>query len=130
LSDGTTARATVLLVDDEPKIHRLVHQILEPEGFVVIDADDGQQALEMVESHQPDVVLLDVHMPRLDGMAACRRIRAVSEVPVVMVSAQGDDDAIARGLDFGADDYVTKPFGARELVARIRAVLRRAAAAE
>jgi DNA-binding response OmpR family regulator len=116
----------VLLVDDEPKIHRLVHRILEPEGFAVLDAQDGQEAVEMVESHGPDLVLLDVAMPRLNGMEACRRIRGISDVPVVMVTAQAGEEALVRGLELGADDYVAKPFSPRELVARVRAVLRRA----
>ena len=119
----------MLLVDDEPKIHRLVHRVLEPEGFAVLDAQDGQEAVEMVGTRHPDVVLLDVEMPRLDGMEVCRRIRAISDVPVVMVTARAGEDALVRGLDLGADDYVTKPFSPRELLARVRAVLRRASAA-
>jgi two-component system OmpR family response regulator len=119
----------VLLVDDEPKIHRLVHRVLEPAGVAVLDARDGQEAIEMLEARCPDVVLLDVMMPRLDGMETCRRIRAVSDVPVLMLTGQSDEDTMVRGLDVGADDYLTKPFSPRELVARVRAVLRRGAAA-
>jgi DNA-binding response OmpR family regulator len=116
-----------LLVDDEPKIHRLVHRVLEPAGFEVLDARDGQEAVEMLPVRRPDVVLLDVVMPRLDGMETCRRIRAVCDIPVVMLTGQSDEDTLVRGLGVGADDYLTKPFSPRELVARVRAVLRRAA---
>ncbi|HEY3081678.1 MAG TPA: response regulator [Chloroflexota bacterium] len=124
---GATVRPTVLLVDDEPKIHRLVHRVLEPAGFEVLDARDGQEAVEMLPVRRPDVVLLDVVMPRLDGMETCRRIRAVCDIPVVMLTGQSDEDTLVRGLGVGADDYLTKPFSPRELVARVRAVLRRAA---
>ena len=119
---------TVLVVDDEPKIRRLVRLVLEPEGFAVLDAGDGQEAVGMLQEARPDVVLLDVAMPRLNGMDACRRIRALSDVPVVMVTAQGEEGMVKRAMDLGADDYLTKPFHPRELVARVRAVLRRPAA--
>jgi len=119
---------TVLVVDDEPKIRRQVRLVLEPEGFAVLEAGDGQEAVGMLQAAHPDVVLLDVAMPRLNGMDACRRIRALSDVPVVMVTAQGEEGMVKRAMDLGADDYLTKPFHPRELVARVRAVLRRPAA--
>jgi DNA-binding response OmpR family regulator len=125
---GGRDQPTVLVVDDEPKFRRLVRQILEPEGFAVLDAGDGQEGVEMAETHAPDLVLLDIAMPRLDGMTACQRIRALSDVPIVMVTAYPEEATLVRGLELGADDYLTKPFGPRELVARVRAVLRRAAA--
>jgi DNA-binding response OmpR family regulator len=126
MSGGASRQITVLVVDDEPKLRRLVRQILEAAGFAVLEARDGQQAVETVAERRPDLVLLDVMMPRLDGMEACRRIRAFSDVPVVMVTALTDEAALVRGLGLGADEYLTKPFRPRALLAHVRAVLRRA----
>jgi DNA-binding response OmpR family regulator len=98
---------------------------LVTEGFQVIKATNGQEAVDLVASHQPDLVLLDVMMPILDGFEACERIREFSSVPIIMVTARGEENARVRGLDLGADDYIVKPFAAPELLARVRAVLRR-----
>ena len=123
---GTLDRPTVLVVDDEPKVARLIRHTLAPDGFEVLHAPDGLAGVEMVETERPDLVLLDVMMPRMDGMQACRRIRELSDVPVIMLTAVGVESERIRGLDLGADDYVVKPFSPSELAARVRAVLRRA----
>jgi len=116
----------ILAVDDEPLYLRLLKVNLEPEGYEVITAADGETALEMVSSKQPDLVILDVMMPKLDGITTCERIRQFSNVPVIILTARGEEQDRVRGLDVGADDYVVKPFSVTELVARVRAVLRRA----
>jgi DNA-binding response OmpR family regulator len=116
----------ILVVDDEPRYVRLMEANLSGEGYRVIRAFDGQQAVELVTTEKPDLVLLDVMMPVLDGFGACERIREFSSVPVIMVTAKGEEGDRVRGLDLGADDYIVKPFGAAELLARVRAVLRRA----
>jgi len=115
----------ILVVDDEPRYLRLMEANLTSEGFDVIKAANGQEAVDRVASHQPDLVLLDIMMPVLDGFAACERIREFSMVPIIMVTARGEENARVRGLDLGADDYIVKPFSATELLARVRAVLRR-----
>jgi DNA-binding response OmpR family regulator len=115
----------ILVVDDEPRYQRLVEANLITEGFIVIKANNGQEALEMVVSQQPDLVLMDVMMPVLDGFAATERIREFSATPIIIVTARGEENARVRGLDLGADDYIVKPFSATELLARVRAVLRR-----
>ncbi len=117
--------ARILIVDDEPRYLRLMEANLVTEGFQVIKATNGQEAVDLVASHQPDLVLLDVMMPILDGFEACERIREFSSVPIIMVTARGEENARVRGLDLGADDYIVKPFAAPELLARVRAVLRR-----
>lgn len=116
----------ILVVDDEPRYVRLMEANLLPEGYQVFKAYDGQKAVEMVAENQPDLVLLDVMMPGLDGFQACERIREFSNVPIIMVTAKGEEQDRVKGLDRGADDYVVKPFSATELLARVRAVLRRA----
>lgn len=116
----------ILVVDDEPRYVRLMEANLIPEGFQVLKAYDGQTAVDMVADRQPDLVLLDVMMPGLSGFGACERIREFSSVPIVMVTAKGEEQDRVRGLDLGADDYIVKPFSATELLARVRAVLRRA----
>jgi DNA-binding response OmpR family regulator len=98
---------------------------LEFEGYEVLPASDGQQALAEIESHAPDLVLLDVMMPKMDGFTVCHRVREFSSVPIIIVTARGQDQDKVRGLDLGADDYLTKPFSVDELLARVRAVLRR-----
>ena len=118
----------MLVVDDEPRILRFVRAELESAGFAVMTAADGETALEMVESDRPDLVVLDVIMPGLNGFEVLRRLREVSSVPVILLTARGSDADKVRGLDLGADDYLTKPFSPDELSARVRAVLRRAAA--
>jgi DNA-binding response OmpR family regulator len=119
-------KTTVLAADDDPQLLRLVTRNLELEGYEVIAANDGQQALERIKAQIPDVVLLDVMMPRLDGFSVLQRVRAFSAVPVIIVTARGQDQDKVHGLDLGADDYLTKPFSVDELLARVRAVLRRA----
>ena len=120
-------RKKVLIVDDEEAFVRLVDQVLTHKGYEVLKASNGQEALRLVFAYKPDLVLLDVVMPKMDGWQTCSRIRDVSEVPIIMLTGQqrGEDD-IVRGLDCGADDYLLKPVGGRELVARLQAVLRRA----
>lgn len=117
--------ATALVVEDEPEIARLVQQYLEREGFQVAVAYDGPQALELFARLRPDVVVLDLMLPGLDGWEVCRRIREGPPSAVVMVTARDAVEDRVAGLELGADDYVTKPFSPRELVARVRAVLRR-----
>jgi DNA-binding response OmpR family regulator len=116
----------ILAVDDEPLYLRLLKVNLEPEGYEVITASDGEAALELVASKQPDLVILDVMMPKLDGITTCERIRQFSTVPIIILTARGEEQDRVRGLNVGADDYVVKPFSVTELVDRVRAVLRRA----
>jgi len=113
------------VVDDEPRIIRFVRINLEMEGFRVIEASDGLQALDQVREKMPDMVLLDVMMPEMDGFETLRMIREISSVPVIMLTVRSSEEDKVRGLDLGADDYITKPFSPRELVSRVRAVLRR-----
>ncbi|MBN1666116.1 MAG: response regulator transcription factor [Anaerolineales bacterium] len=115
----------ILVVDDEQRMVRFIRLNLEHDGFQVIAAYNGNDALEQVRTQLPDLVLLDVMMPDLDGFEVLKRIRAQSSVPVIMLTAKGEEDDRVRGLEAGADDYVTKPFSPRELVSRVRAVLRR-----
>ncbi len=117
----------ILLVDDEPAFVRLVSQVLNQKGYQVFTAGDGQEALRLLFAHKPDLVLLDVIMPKMDGWQTCSRIRDLSDIPIIMLTGKRiNEDDIVRGLDYGADDYLIKPVGNRELVARVRAVLRRA----
>jgi DNA-binding response OmpR family regulator len=117
---------TILVVDDEPRYVRLVEVNLTTEGYTVETANNGQQAVESVAARQPDLVLLDVMMPIMDGFTACERIREFSTLPIIILTAKGEERDRVRGLDAGADDYIVKPFSAQELLARVRAVLRRA----
>jgi two-component system OmpR family response regulator len=116
---------TVLVVDDEPRIVRLVADYLQQAGFRVVEAGNGTQALEVFRKHQPDLVVLDLGLPELDGLDVVRSIRSSSEVPIIILSARADETDRVVGLELGADDYVVKPFGGRELVARVRALMRR-----
>ncbi len=118
-------RKRVLVVDDEARIRRFVRMNLDLEGYDVIEAGNGLDALSRVRDDLPDLVLLDVMMPEMEGFETLARIREVSSVPVIMLTVKGDEEDRIRGLDLGADDYVTKPFSPRELSSRIRAVLRR-----
>jgi len=118
-------KTTVVAADDDPQLLRLMTRNLQLEGFDVLAASDGQQALELIENHAPDIVLLDVMMPKMDGFTVCYRVREFSTVPIIIVTARGQDQDKVRGLDLGADDYLTKPFSVEELLARVRAVLRR-----
>ena len=116
----------ILVVDDEPLYIQLIKVNLEAEGYQVISARDGEAAVETATTKKPDLIIMDVMMPRLDGITACERIRQFSNVPIIILTAKGEERDRVRGLDVGADDYVVKPFSATELVARVRAVLRRA----
>ncbi len=118
---------TVLVVDDDHKLIQLVRMYLEREGFGVLAAYDGPQALEMFDRHRPGFVILDLMLPKIDGVSLCRQIRKNSNVPILMLTAKIEEVDKLIGLSVGADDYVTKPFSPRELVARLRAILRRAA---
>ena len=115
----------ILVVDDESRMARFVKMNLDLEGYLTLEANNGYQALEKVREYQPDLVLLDVEMPGLDGFETLKRIREIGDMPVIMLTVRSDEDDRIRGLDLGADDYVTKPFSPRELSSRIRAVLRR-----
>ena len=122
--------ATVLVVDDEPIVREVVVRYLEREGYATLEAGDGDDARALVERELPDLVVLDVMLPGTDGLELCRWIRSHSELPVIMLTARGEEADRIVGLELGADDYVTKPFSPRELAARVRTVLRRARAAE
>jgi DNA-binding response OmpR family regulator len=117
--------STILVVDDEKNIVQLARLYLEREGFQVEAAFDGEQALEKARSVRPELVVLDIMLPGMDGLAVCKELRKTSNVPVIILTARGDDVDRVVGLELGADDYVTKPFNPRELVARVKAVLRR-----
>ncbi|MGH2620855.1 MAG: response regulator transcription factor [Anaerolineales bacterium] len=119
-------KTMILVVDDEPRYVRLVQVNLETAGYAVDSAQDGQQAVEKVAAAQPGLLLLDVMMPVMDGFTATERIREFSTVPIIILTAKGEERDRVRGLDAGADDYIVKPFSAQELLARVRAVLRRA----
>ena len=116
----------ILIVDDEPRYLRLLEANLKTEGYTVVTASDGLQALDVFSAQPVDLVLLDIMMPRLDGFGTCQRIREFSNVPIIMLTAKGEEQDRVKGLDLGADDYLVKPFSATELLARVRAVLRRA----
>lgn len=115
----------ILVVDDEPRFVRLVEANLQTEGYEVVKAKNGKQAVELAASEKPSLILLDVMMPEMDGFQACERIREFSTVPIIMLTAKGDEEHKVRGLNLGADDYVVKPFSANELIARVQAVMRR-----
>src|SRR5438132_9620004 len=117
---------TVLVVDDEPTIRDVVVQYLRREGYATLEAGDGDSARELLEREWPSLVVLDLMLPGMDGLTLCRWIRARSSIPVIMLTARGEEADRIVGLELGADDYVTKPFSPRELVARVRTVLRRA----
>ncbi|HEY8132720.1 MAG TPA: response regulator transcription factor [Thermoanaerobaculia bacterium] len=116
---------TILVVDDEPQIAEIATDYLRLAGFDVITAGDGVRALEAVRGHRPDLVVLDLGLPRMDGTEVARTIRRESDLPIIMLTARAQEDDRLHGLEIGADDYITKPFSPRELVARVRAVLRR-----
>lgn len=118
-------KVRIVTADDDPQLLRLIARNLEFEGYNVDTASDGARALEQIESTAPDLVLLDVMMPKMDGFTVCQRVREFSAVPIIIVTARGQDQDKVKGLDLGADDYLTKPFSVEELLARVRAVLRR-----
>jgi two-component system KDP operon response regulator KdpE len=117
--------ATILVVDDEPQIRRVLRSTLSSQGYVITDAKTGEEAVESMRKDKPDLVLLDVNMPGMGGIAACREIRQSSEAPIIMLTVRNAERDKVLALDAGADDYVVKPFGIEELLARIRAALRR-----
>jgi DNA-binding response OmpR family regulator len=122
------AEQTVVIVEDDPSIADLVELYLRQAGYRVLQASSGERGLELVRDHQPDLVVLDIGLPGIDGLEVCRQLRATTSVPVLFLTARdGEVDRIV-GLELGADDYVTKPFSPREIVARVRAILRRGAA--
>ena len=116
----------ILVVDDEPLYVRLLEINLVTEGYEVITATNGLEALDLISNQLPDLVLLDIMMPKLDGVTTCERIRQFSNIPIIMVTAKGEEQERVKGLNVGADDYIVKPFSATEVLARVRAVLRRA----
>ncbi len=120
----------ILVVDDEPRYLRLLDANLSTEGYQVFTASDGEMALESFSAGPVDLVLLDVMMPRMDGFSVCQRIRQFSNVPIIILTAKGEEQDRVRGLDVGADDYLVKPFSVTELLARVRAVLRRSQVSE
>lgn len=124
--DDLLVKVTVLIVDDDISMLRLLREVLENEGMHILTAGDGVTALEIYDSERPNLILLDIMMPDVDGYAICQHIRQGSQVPIIIITAKGQDEEKVYGLNMGADDYITKPFSTNELVARIRAVLRRA----
>ncbi|HHW46331.1 MAG TPA: response regulator transcription factor [Clostridiales bacterium] len=119
------SKAKILIVDDDKNICELLRLYLEKEGFETIVAYDGETALKMVSTQKPNMVLLDIMLPKLDGWQVCREIRKTSSVPIIMITAKGETFDKVLGLELGADDYISKPFDTKEVVARIKAVLRR-----
>ena len=117
--------AVILIADDHAQIRSILEEYSKKEGFTTLTAGDGHEALRLFHQHRPDVVLLDVMMPGIDGFEVCREIRKVSDTPVIMVTARGEDFEKIMGLDIGADDYIVKPFSPAEVMARVRSVLRR-----
>jgi len=117
--------ATILVADDESRMRQLVRVYLEKDGFQVIEAADGEEVMARLEENDPDLVVLDLMMPKVDGWETCRRIRAKSDIPVIILTARGEELDRLLGFELGADDYVVKPFSPRELVARVKALLRR-----
>jgi two-component system, OmpR family, KDP operon response regulator KdpE len=117
--------AKILVVDDEPQIRRMMRVTLSGSGYQVFEARSGEDALDKFRTHLPDLVILDLNMPGMDGLEVCREIRSTSEVPIIVLTVRNAEQEKVRALDAGADDYVTKPFGIPELLARIRAALRR-----
>ncbi len=118
-------KTRILVVDDELSIIKFLRANLEAKGYEVLAAVDGVEALQTIEMELPDLVILDIMMPKMDGFEVCRRLREWSQTPIIMLSARGDESDKVKCLDLGADDYITKPFGASELIARVRAVMRR-----
>ncbi len=121
-------RPRIVVVEDEPDIAEVIAYNLRRESFEVFTAPDGERGLDLVRQHLPELVLLDLMLPGMDGLEVCRQLKddpQTSAIPIIMVTAKGDESDVVKGLDLGADDYVAKPFGSRELVARVRALLRR-----
>jgi two-component system, OmpR family, KDP operon response regulator KdpE len=118
---------TILIVDDEPQIRRVMRTTLSSQGYAVVEAKSGEEALDWIRNERPDLIILDVNLPGISGLETCREIRTSSDVPVIMLTVRNTEREKVQALDAGADDYVVKPFGVEELMARIRAALRRAA---
>ncbi len=123
--ESNKTRKKILVVDDERGLVRIIRLNLETDGFEVVEATDGRQAMDQLRTTLPDLVLLDIMMPDMDGFTVLRLIREQSQIPVIMLTAKSEEEDIIKGLELGADDYITKPFSPRELTSRIRAVLRR-----
>ena len=125
LSEGNAMQYKILIVDDDANICELLRLYLEKDGFDTVVANDGEQAVEYASKYSPDLILLDIMLPKLDGWQVCREIRKTSETPIIMLTAKGETFDKILGLELGADDYVSKPFNTKEVIARIKAVLRR-----
>src|SRR4026209_2093760 len=125
MTEGATEKSRVLVVDDEPQITRVLRTVLTSQGYQVRTASEGEAALTSFAEFRPELVITDLYMPHMDGVELCRRIRALSPVPIIVLSVKGEEKTKVEALDSGADDYVTKPFGMDELLARVRAALRR-----
>lgn len=121
-----SAPKLILIVDDESRMRRFIRMNMELEGYQVIEADNGLKALDQIRQHNPDLIIMDVMMPEMDGFETLRLVRELATVPVILLTVKSDEEDKTRGLDLGADDYVTKPFSPRELSSRVGAVLRRA----
>lgn len=124
------AKQKILIADDEAQIREILRIYFENEGFEVAEAENGAEAIAKTQSEKPDLLLLDIMMPVLDGIEVCKQVRKMSDLPIIMVTAKDEDDDRIAGLEIGADDYITKPFNAREVVARVNAVLRRAGSSQ
>ncbi len=124
------AKQKIIIADDEEQIREILRIYFEKEGFEVIEAEDGAAAILKVQSEKPDIMLLDIMMPVLDGVEVCKQVRKISDLPIIMVTAKDEDDDMIAGLEIGADDYITKPFNSCEVVARMKAVLRRSGTKE
>src|SRR5262249_24636857 len=127
---GNEIKANILVVDDEPQITRVLKTSLSSQGYGIRTASDGEEALQMLKDWSPDLIVTDLRMPNVDGLKLCRHIRTESRVPIIVLSVKGEETIKVEALDAGADDYVTKPFSMNELLARIRAALRRASTPE
>jgi len=122
---NSEVKRNILVVDDEPQITRVLKTTLSGQGYGVRTAADGEEALQEMKSWEPDVIITDLRMPRMDGLELCRRVRADSRIPIIVLSVKGEETIKVEALDAGADDYITKPFSINELLARVRAALRR-----
>src|SRR5205809_4169477 len=125
MTSAVAEKSRVLIVDDEPQITRVLKTVLTSQGYQVRTASEGESALANFTEWRPELVITDLYMPHMDGIELCRRIRAQSNVPIIVLSVKGEEGTKVEALDSGADDYVTKPFGTDELLARVRATLRR-----
>src|SRR6266496_2581663 len=127
---NSEVKRNILVVDDEPQITRVLKTTLSSQGYGVRTSADGEEALHEMKSWSPDLIITDLRMPRMDGLELCRRVRSESNIPIIVLSVKGEEVIKVETLDAGADDYITKPFSVNELLARVRAALRRASAPE